>query len=115
MGLMNEMITEADWKRREKGLPPVKKPEILIPEPVPPVVENQIHFEDLEGKEITDVAGHLKSVKNKDGMIFTGFDVVISFKDDSQISGWLSDLDFQKLKLHLRSSNLRTNIDKILG
>jgi hypothetical protein len=118
MGLMNEMITEADWKRREKGLPPVKKPEILIPEPEPPVVENQIYFKDLfsEDKEITNVQGHMKSVKNVDGMTFVGFNLAIFFKDDSQmLSGWLSDCDFQKLKLALRGTNLKTGIDLILG
>jgi hypothetical protein len=115
---MNEMITEADWKRREKGLPPVKKPEILIPEPEPPVVENQIYFKDLfsEDKEITNVQGHMKSVKNVDGMTFVGFNLAIFFKDDSQmLSGWLSDCDFQKLKLALRGTNLKTGIDLILG
>ena len=117
MGLMNEMMEEKDWERRQQGLPPRPKKEVVIPEPVPPVVENQIHFEDLfsEGKEVTDVQGHMKSVKNKDGMIFTGFDLVISFKDDSRISGWLSDCDFQKLKLHLRGSKVKTGIDLILG
>ena len=119
--MMNEMITEADWKREQRGLPPVKKPEIVIPEPEPPVVENQIYFKDLfsEDKEIVSVQGHLKSVENIDGMIFTGFDLFLSFRDKegnlSSISGWLSDCDFQKLKLALRGSKVKTGVDLILG
>ena len=115
MGLMNEMMTKEEWERQQQGLPPRPKKEVVIPEPEPPVIENPIHFEDLDDKEITDVQGHMKSVKNKDGMIFTGFDLFVVFRDKSQISGWLSDCDFQKLKLALRGSKVKTGVDLILG
>ena len=119
--MLIEMITEADWKRREKGLPPIPKPEIVIPEPSLPEVPNQIYFKDLfsEDKEITDVQGHLQTKKNKDGTIFIGFDISVGFRDkdgnSSSVSGWIRDCDFQKLKLYLRGSKVKTGIDLILG
>ena len=119
--MMNEMIPLKDWEREQQGLPPRPKKEVVIPEPEPPVVENQIYFKDLfsEGKEIVSVQGHLKSVENVDEFRFIGFNLFVGFRDkdgnSSSVSGWIGDGDFQRLKRHLRGSNVPTNIDKILG
>jgi hypothetical protein len=114
-GLMHEMIPKEDFERMEKGLPPRPKREIVIPEPEAPVIEDQIFLKDFQNKEILTVEGSPKAVKNKDGTRFTGFNLMITFRDKTVISGWLSDGDFQRMKALGRGSKIDTGINKILG
>jgi hypothetical protein len=114
-GLMNKMICREDFERMEKGLPPRPKQKVIIPEPEPPVIENQIFLKDFQKKEIVNVDGHARAVKNKDGVRFTGFDLMITFQDKAVISGWLSDGDFQRMKALTRGSKIDTGLNRILG
>jgi len=111
-----EAMPLKDFERMEQGLPPRPKKKVIMPEHEPPVVENQIYFKDFPAnKEMIKINARMRSVQNKEGVRFTGFDLFVSFRDKTEISGWVSDGDFQKIKLLARASNIDTGIGKILG
>jgi hypothetical protein len=110
-----EAMPLEDFERMEKGLPPRPKKQVVIPEPEPPVVDNQIYFKNFPAnKEIIKIEGRRRSVKNKDGMTFIGYDLVVIFRDESSISGWAPEEDFQKIRRAARAGNIDTGADKIL-
>jgi hypothetical protein len=108
---MNEAISRDDWERMERGLKPIKRKVIPRPEPEPPVVEKLIKFSDipLDWFKSLDKADR-RTIKNKDGVSFVGYDVEISLGKNKvgaitneeknmpkSMKGWMMEGHFQEL------------------
>lgn len=74
--MQSEAMTKENWMRQEKGLPPIKPKRISRPEPEPPEVENEVRFEDIL-KFSALLKADRQSMRNKDGMLFPGYDVTL--------------------------------------
>jgi len=124
---MAEAIDKEDWERMDKGLTPVKKPKVVIPEPKFPKIDNHLKFEDVPIDRFEKLLSARRSVvKNEEGARFIGYDVLIEFKGKRKpgrppetkeeippeiISGWMIEGDFLHLYRLIRD---RVNIAKIV-
>jgi len=78
MTLMKEALSKEDYDRMEKGLPRLKPKKIVVPDPIPPVVDNEIAMNHiLDGYEVSLAEAKKNIKRNEDGVMFIGFDVVI--------------------------------------
>jgi len=101
MVLQREAIALEDFERQERGLPMRKRKIIERPEPIPPVVDGLLKLEDIPTLEIKDFSARGRTVRNEDGMGFTGFDVYIQFQDKSEFQGFMLEGPFQELKARI--------------
>jgi hypothetical protein len=117
MALMKEALSKEDYDRIEKGLPPIKHERMPRPEPVKPIIDNEITMADvtIEGYTIELESAKKHPLKNEQGIIFIGFDVVINLnlivkkkgpgrpkeKDESLepkiLEGWMLEGEFLAL------------------
>ena len=115
MSLMKEAMTQANWERAEKGLPPFKVVKQGRPEPEKPQVENEIKFEDIDIKLFASLeSAKRQTIKNAEGIRFIGFDVSISMYQKGafgrpkeiekgvlappeNLTGWMIEGEFLKL------------------
>jgi hypothetical protein len=99
--LPRDAISKDDFDAMERGLPVYRKPVTPRPEPEPPIVENQIRFEDISEGGIIDISARGRSLKNAvrnaEGQIFTGYDVLVVVGEKT-FSGWMNEKDFLLLK-----------------
>ncbi len=111
MPVMQEAVTKEDWELMEQGKRPKKRVVIPRPEPEKPEIENEIKFSDipLDWFKRLDSAGR-RTLKNKDGMLFVGYDVEISLGKNKtgaitneeknlpkSMKGWMMEGDFLQL------------------
>lgn len=110
MGLMTEAVSKEDYDRMEKGLPRLKPKKVATPDPIPPVVDNELSIKDIpSGYEISLEEAKKNIKRNEDGVIFIGFDVVIdlfpvrvkkpgrpkeSDKEPITLKGWMPEGKF---------------------
>jgi len=80
------------------GHPLPRKPKVQKADPLPPSVPNQVRLEDIPLAPITDFEARGKSVRNKEGVKFCGFDFSVEFEGGKSISGWLPEGEFFLLK-----------------
>jgi hypothetical protein len=114
MALMRESMSKEDFDRAEQGLPPIKRTVAPRPEPEPPDVKERILFKDIPLDMFSRLLNaRFRSMRNKDGMRFTGFDVEIelSIKEGKEehtetLRGWMPETEWL---LFLR--NARSKID----
>ncbi len=95
---LREAIPLEDFERMEKGLPPLPKKKEIRPDPEPPMVENRIEFESIpldKAVRLTRVREH--SQRNKDGVIFIGYDIELELKDSRPLQGWVDEGTLIKL------------------
>ena len=107
MALMKEAMSKVDYDRKEKGLPPLKA--VLPPrhEPAKPVVEKEITTEDITaGYNVELESAKKRPLRNADGVLFIGYDVVIYLippaekKDEKKplepkiLRGWMQEGQF---------------------
>ena len=79
MALMKEAISRTDFERREKGLPILKPVLSVKPEPSNPLVENELSMDHiLDGYDVELESAKRRPIKNDQGTIFIGYDVVIN-------------------------------------
>lgn len=117
MALMREAMSKLDFERSEKGLPPLKSVLMERPKPPSPEVENEITMAHiLDGYDVELESAKRRPIKNKDGMLFIGFDVVINLNptlkkkgpgrpketDDDKLeprilAGWMNEGQFLSL------------------
>ena len=104
MSIPKEAISLANFKRQERGLPPKQEPKRVREDPIPPKVADQIAFDDLPTGEIFDFNARRRhpTIKNKDGVMFTGFDIFLETRDGEISQGWLPEGAFQKLKQRIQ-------------
>jgi hypothetical protein len=97
--MMRDAVSMANWKRMERGLAPLPEPKVKREEPIPPVVEGQLRFDDLPAGEIRDVSRKLRhpSIKNSEGVNFVGYDVFVDV-EKKDFSGWMNELDCERLE-----------------
>jgi hypothetical protein len=96
-----DAIPKTDWERAEKGLPPVPKKVIKKPEPEMPDVPNHLKVTDIKitpGLKL--LSKRMETVKNADGVSFTGFRVQFEVEVGVTTEGWLADGDYYRLKPH---------------
>lgn len=113
MALMQEAMTQANWERADKGLPPFKVKKTPRPEPEKPTVEDEITFKDITGF-IELKRAERKVVKNAEGVRFIGFNVEIELEGKNKVGrpkesekeippeprlleGWMAEGDFMEL------------------
>jgi len=87
--------SDAEMEDFLAGRPLPKKPKVVRPEPEPPVVPNEL--KDIPPGEVVDISARGHAVKNKDGMMFCGFNVWVKI-GDAVFEGWLDEGNFEKLK-----------------
>ena len=120
--MMKEAMTKADFERQEKGLPPFKVVKPTREEPEKPEVENEILFKDIDASLFNELKSAKRSViRNKEGMRFIGFDVVMSIYqkgafgrakkiengkpiDPEIITGWMNEGNFLELTRNFRET-----------
>jgi len=120
--MMNEAMSQENFERQEKGLPPVKRKKIERPEPDKPEIENEIKFKDIDTTLFNDLKSAKRNVvKNKDGVRFIGFDVVMSVYqkgafgrpkktengksvDPDIVTGWMDEGNFLELTRNFRET-----------
>jgi hypothetical protein len=103
MPLMNEAMSKEDYDRKEQGLPLAKKKRVVVSEPNPPVVENEITMKDIPESFVL-ASARRQIVKNKDGVTFIGFNILIyteslkgkksNEKVQQEIEGWMNEGEF---------------------
>lgn len=122
MAIMKEAMTQANWDRAEKGLPPFKPKVIRRPEPEKPEIKNEIKFKDIKIDDFIELTEAKKSViKNKEGMRFIGYDVIIKLKQKGPfgrpkktekgepvgpkiVTGWMGEGNFLELSRTFRET-----------
>jgi hypothetical protein len=78
MTMMNEAVSKDNFERMEKGLPILKPKKVVVPDPPKPVMDNEITMKDIpEGYSVHLSHAAQKPIRNKDGILFIGFDVII--------------------------------------
>ena len=109
MSLMKEAISKVDYDRKEKGLPPLRSVLAARPEPEKPVIDSEITMADItEGYMVELESARKHPLRNKEGMLFVGYDVVIYLtpptkkKDDKALEpkilrGWMLEGQFLAL------------------
>ena len=107
---MKGAMTQEEYERWDKGLPPLpQKKEPEPAEPEPPKVDNLLSLDKLELEKIGAVLeGRRKGIRNKDGVMFVGFNVTMKMRDEmgkdgkiipgKQLSGWMTGADFHKFR-----------------
>ena len=114
MKIMLEAIDKADWDRLEKGLPMRPKKKVVMPEPDPPEVPDQIFLEDVLKEKFKTLAGARKRVvRNAEGVMFMGFDVSIDLEDGKRMDGWMSEADIRKL-IRLFKNQIDSRIKEVI-
>lgn len=108
-----EAMDAEDFERWQKDLPPRKKEVPVIPDPEFPKVENMLSLDKIKLENISTVLeGRRKGIRNKEGVMFIGFNVTLKMKDESfkddkgnvktkageTISGWMTAGDFHKFR-----------------
>jgi len=106
MPLMKEAMSKEDFDRAEKGLAPIKKEKAVVPDPKKPITDKELFLSDVtalgEFYSVELVSASRKMVKNEDGVIFIGFDVLIDFlskdgeksEDTPKLDGWMVEGEF---------------------
>ena len=120
--MMKEAMTQANWDRAEKGLPPLKPKVVPRPEPEKPEIENEIKFKDIKSDDFIDLVEAKRNVvRNLEGMRFIGYDVVIKLKQKGPfgrpkktengepagpkiITGWMDEGNFLELTRTFRET-----------
>jgi len=97
-----ETVTLKNFERMERGLPAKAAAKVVRHDPKPPVVPDQIAFKDIPEGEVFELSARSRSVKNKDLMRFTGFDVYVESRDGKIAQGWMAEGEFQKLKQRIQ-------------
>jgi len=97
-----EAIPKADFDRQERGLPPKEKLKIVRVEPKPPVVPDEIKFEDVPEGEIFEFSARSRTEKNKAGTRFCGYTIFLETRDGKILEGWLPGGEFEKLRARIR-------------
>lgn len=115
MAIMQEAMTQENWERTEKGLPPLKPKKIVRPEPEKPEVENQIYFENIKPELFARLdSAKRRTIKNAQGVRFIGFDITMHMYQKGafgrpkevekgvlaapeKLSGWMLEGDFLSL------------------
>ena len=101
MALMKDALTLDNFLRIERGLPPISEKKPPREDPALPVVEDGVKFDSIPDKKIEDFSARQKTVRNKDGVLFTGYNFYVEFSDGKVIQGWLGEADFMRLKARL--------------
>jgi len=99
---MREAISLDDFRRKEKGLPPLKKKKIERSEPKPPTVEGQISYEDIPTDPIFEFSARACTFKNEEKVRFTGYQVFLESRAGKVVEGWMPEGQFQKLKQRIQ-------------
>jgi len=112
MPLMQEAVSRVDWELMEQGKKPKKRSQIIKPEPERPELKNEIKFTDIPVERFKKLDSAIKNIiKNKEGMRFIGYDVLISLgrpdnmiaitdeekKAPKSMSGWMDEGNFLQL------------------
>ena len=111
MPLQREAMTQENFDRSEKGLPPIIPESLERREDVMPKVKNEIALSDIPPGEIELLHAKRKSRKNSEGVTFVGYDVkivVLKKKDpdspDIVIDGWMIEGDFMQFVRNYRTT-----------
>jgi len=117
---MKEAMDLQDWERMDKGLPPLPKKRVIIPEPKFPVIENLLKFKDIPLDRFDKlISARRRTIKNEDGVTFIGMDVIIELKgkrkagrpltnkeeevfESETIRGWMQEGEWYELYRHAR-------------
>ncbi len=79
--IMQEAMLKEDFERMEAGKPPLKKPNIVREDPGIPEISDLIRYEDINVNEVLClVSANRKVIKNKEGVNFIGYHVVIEME-----------------------------------
>lgn len=108
--VMQEAMIEEDFERMTHGLPVAQRPKEIRPDPVPPVVKNQIARSKINPDSVVSVRGPRKNVRNKEGVLFIGYDLAITDIDGKTLSGWVSEADLNWLRDNTRG---RISLDEV--
>ena len=98
--------TVKNFKRWERGLP--LEPEVKrvrIP-PEAPQVADEVKFETIPNLEIKDFGARTRTVKNAEGMRFTGWNFYVEFTNGKKVQGWMPEGEFLKLKARIPRDRL---------
>ena len=106
---MKEAVDPENYARWDKGLGTKKEPAPVIPEPQPPKVAELLTLDKIKLDQVAAVPkGIHRVVRNQDGVMFTGFDIIIQMKErpgkDGQVipgerlSGWMPSKDFHEMR-----------------
>ena len=96
MTIPRDVMTEEDFGRWERGLPPRRVVKVKREDPVPPEVPNQI--KELPEEEVKDIGVARHNVQNADGVRFMGYDIFLAFQNEETLEGWLPESEFELLK-----------------
>ena len=94
-----EAMDGEDFERWQKDLPPRKKEVPVIPDPEFPKVDNLLLLSKIKMDGIeTILEGRRKGIRNKEGVMFVGFNVTMKMKAGETVSGWMPADDFHKFR-----------------
>jgi hypothetical protein len=91
-------MTMDNFKRSERGLPPLPERGTPKPDPELPVVHGQLKLEDIPNKPMRDIGVRPHNVQNEAGVRFMGYDLYLVFEDGEAVEGFLLEVDFEQLK-----------------
>lgn len=111
MPIMNEAVSKEDFDLLERGIKPAKKKVTPRPEPEMPVIEQIVKVADIPENYTVKLEQAFRSIKkNKDGMRFIGYDVVIQLMpvppeekkagrppEPKTLTGWMIEGEFMAL------------------
>lgn len=98
MPIMREAIDKEDFDRKEKGLSPRPKKKIVMPDPEAPMVEKRMTIKDIPIEDLMSFTEEKKTVSNREGVKFIGFDVIIRLRDKKPLLGWMAEKDVLQLR-----------------
>lgn len=97
-----EAISKTDFDRQEKGLPLIPRVREVKPDPIPPVVPDELKFNDLPEGEIYEFSARRRVEKNETETRFTGYTIYLETRKGKTIEGWLPEGEFEKLRQRIR-------------
>ena len=96
--ITKEMVDKADWEAMDRGEKPKKKSKPVHNNPEQPKVKNQIKASNIPLEELVSITGRKKTIQDKDGIRFIGFEVSVQLRDKKLITGWMTDGDILYLQ-----------------
>ncbi len=108
-----ELLDVDNFERWQEGKPLKKEKPPKMPEPEPPQVKNTLTMENLKIEDVGSIpSAKRKPVRNKEGVIFVGFDVVVNMKNGKRVAGWMPAKDFHEFR-HALFKKGEVALDKI--
>ena len=87
-----EALSQEDFENWDSGKRVKKEPPKVQDDPKRPKVADIIPLGKIKPEDVKGApSGRIKTIRNEDGVMFTGYNVTLQLKDGKTVTGWMED------------------------